>query len=359
MQDQTSTAPKTPKSSRSRPLSSAGGSQFKISAPDSSDFCYFCGKRVYLMERMSANGLFFHRNCFKCSHCNCKLKMGNYSLSKGEGGEKGKFFCSVHYRQLFMSNPEAINYSRANAPKRDTSKTDLSAEKANATQTQQETTKTSSPVHSEKEGVQREQSPEQIHVTPAEEETQPTGEVSKEVMEPAQEEGLEEKQNDEREKYSETELTSEEGHEVASDDLEKEDDTVIQTKEDTYEEEMQALEEVFVIAEEDEEQESDLQEEEETRMNDVTEEEPQCDDRSDKVTSEVTVGQESSPPVGEPEQQTNLIDIMTETGPTPTDVSTETSSTPTDITTETSPTQTDITTVISSTSTVEKRVNVY
>ena len=81
------------------------------------------------MERMSANGLFFHRNCFKCSHCNCKLKMGNYSLSKGEGGEKGKFFCSVHYRQLFMSNPEAINYSRADAPKRETSKTSLSAEK--------------------------------------------------------------------------------------------------------------------------------------------------------------------------------------------------------------------------------------
>ena len=86
------------------------------------------------MERTSANGLFFHRNCFKCSHCNCKLKMGNYSLSKGEGGEKGKFFCSVHYRQLFMSNPEAINYSRADAPKREQSKTDLPAEKEKSTQ---------------------------------------------------------------------------------------------------------------------------------------------------------------------------------------------------------------------------------
>ena len=86
------------------------------------------------MERMSANGLFFHRNCFKCSHCNCKLKMGNYSLSKGEGGEKGKFFCSVHYRQLFMSNPEAINYSRADAPKRQQSKTDLPAEKEKSIQ---------------------------------------------------------------------------------------------------------------------------------------------------------------------------------------------------------------------------------
>ena len=39
--------------------------------------------------------------------------MGNYSFTKKEGGEKGKFFCSPHYRQLFLSHPEVINYSRA------------------------------------------------------------------------------------------------------------------------------------------------------------------------------------------------------------------------------------------------------
>ncbi len=67
------------------------------------------------MERMSANGFFFHRSCFRCSHCSCQLKIGGYSLSKGDGGERGKFFCTPHYRQLFLSNPEAINYSRAGA----------------------------------------------------------------------------------------------------------------------------------------------------------------------------------------------------------------------------------------------------
>lgn len=40
--------------------------------------------------------------------------MGNYTFCKGEGSENGKFFCSPHYRQLFMSHPEVINYSRAN-----------------------------------------------------------------------------------------------------------------------------------------------------------------------------------------------------------------------------------------------------
>ena len=53
-------------------------------ATSSSDVCYYCGKKVYLMERMSANGFFFHRTCFRCTHCNCQLKIGGYSLSKGE-----------------------------------------------------------------------------------------------------------------------------------------------------------------------------------------------------------------------------------------------------------------------------------
>ena len=76
------------------------------------------------MERMSANGLFFHRSCFRCSHCNCQLKIGGYALSKGDSGEIGKFFCQAHYRQLFLSNPEAINYSRAGAVKK-TSREDI------------------------------------------------------------------------------------------------------------------------------------------------------------------------------------------------------------------------------------------
>lgn len=56
-------------------------------ATNSSDICYFCGKKVYLMERMSANGFFFHRMCFRCCHCNCQLKIGGYSLSKGQKRE--------------------------------------------------------------------------------------------------------------------------------------------------------------------------------------------------------------------------------------------------------------------------------
>ncbi|KAH0618762.1 hypothetical protein JD844_018222 [Phrynosoma platyrhinos] len=46
-----------------------------VSPVRSSDACYICGKRVYIVERVSAEGRFFHRGCFKCYHCNfyCSL----------------------------------------------------------------------------------------------------------------------------------------------------------------------------------------------------------------------------------------------------------------------------------------------
>ena len=315
LQVQSTATSAAPKTSRSRPLSSSGGSQFKISAPDSSDFCYFCGKRVYLMERMSANGLFFHRNCFKCSHCNCKLKVGNYSLSKGEGGEKGKFFCSVHYRQLFMSNPEAINYSRADAPKRETNKTELSTKKEEAieqknTILQVEATETR-PANAERDDQQK--SPKEIYIT-AEEDNE---EVPTDKVKPMSEvEG-----RHSRERGSVTEQIIEEEREFTV-QLEKKDSLVEEITEDT-EEHKSDTSEVFVpelTSEEASQQQSDLlEEEEETRNKDVAVEEPhhQNGDDAEEVPSSVTVEQEVAPQMVEPEQKTITTDLITETTLTP------------------------------------------
>ena len=64
------------------------------------------------MERQSAQGIFFHRSCFRCFHCNSQLQTGNYSYSHGSDGEKGRLYCTPYFKQLFLSNPEAINYGR-------------------------------------------------------------------------------------------------------------------------------------------------------------------------------------------------------------------------------------------------------
>ncbi|XP_016412914.1 protein-methionine sulfoxide oxidase mical3b-like [Sinocyclocheilus rhinocerous] len=50
-----------------------------------SDVCYFCGRRVYVMERLSAEGKFFHRSCFQCDHCSSTLRLSNYAYDQLHG----------------------------------------------------------------------------------------------------------------------------------------------------------------------------------------------------------------------------------------------------------------------------------
>uniref|UniRef100_A0A7N6BQS5 F-actin monooxygenase n=1 Tax=Anabas testudineus TaxID=64144 RepID=A0A7N6BQS5_ANATE len=49
-----------------------------------SDICHFCTKRVYVMERLSAEGYFFHRECFRCDVCKCTLRLGGHTFDSQE-----------------------------------------------------------------------------------------------------------------------------------------------------------------------------------------------------------------------------------------------------------------------------------
>ncbi|KAK2841840.1 hypothetical protein Q5P01_012040 [Channa striata] len=60
-----------------------------------SDICHFCTKRVYVMERLSAEGFFFHRECFRCDVCNCTLRLGGHTFDSQEVC----FYCKMHYAQ--------------------------------------------------------------------------------------------------------------------------------------------------------------------------------------------------------------------------------------------------------------------
>lgn len=46
-----------------------------------SEACHFCKQRVYLMEKISAEGLTLHRSCLKCHHCHTSLRLGESMLS--------------------------------------------------------------------------------------------------------------------------------------------------------------------------------------------------------------------------------------------------------------------------------------
>ncbi|KAG5340681.1 MICAL monooxygenase, partial [Acromyrmex heyeri] len=60
-----------------------------------SEMCHFCNKRVYLMERLSAEGKFFHRGCFRCEYCSISLRIGNHTFDREKNG--GRFYCTQHF----------------------------------------------------------------------------------------------------------------------------------------------------------------------------------------------------------------------------------------------------------------------
>ena len=53
------------------------------------DVCYFCEKKVYLVEKCAAEGVYFHRGCFRCYFCGTNLRLGAYTFQRGEN-DRGK-----------------------------------------------------------------------------------------------------------------------------------------------------------------------------------------------------------------------------------------------------------------------------
>ena len=57
----------------------------QLSTPDT---CFFCGEKVYVVERHTAEGIFFHRGCFRCHYCSGALRLGAYTFQQGGDGER-------------------------------------------------------------------------------------------------------------------------------------------------------------------------------------------------------------------------------------------------------------------------------
>ncbi|XP_063910591.1 F-actin-monooxygenase Mical isoform X3 [Zophobas morio] len=79
-----------------KPIQKSNSRPVILPSQNASEFCHFCGKRVYLMERLSAEGRFFHHGCFKCQYCNTQLRLGSYAFDR-DGIYDHKFFCIHHY----------------------------------------------------------------------------------------------------------------------------------------------------------------------------------------------------------------------------------------------------------------------
>uniref|UniRef100_A0A1Y1MKJ1 F-actin monooxygenase n=2 Tax=Photinus pyralis TaxID=7054 RepID=A0A1Y1MKJ1_PHOPY len=73
-----------------------------------SEYCHFCQKRVYLMERLSAEGRFFHRGCFKCQYCYTTLRLGSYLFDK-EGQYGYRFYCLQHFGMVDETEVDRVD----------------------------------------------------------------------------------------------------------------------------------------------------------------------------------------------------------------------------------------------------------
>uniref|UniRef100_A0A1L8DL23 F-actin monooxygenase n=1 Tax=Nyssomyia neivai TaxID=330878 RepID=A0A1L8DL23_9DIPT len=61
-----------------------------------SEICHFCKQKVYLMEKIAAEGLVLHRSCLKCNHCHTNLRLGGYAFDRDS--PDGLFYCNQHFK---------------------------------------------------------------------------------------------------------------------------------------------------------------------------------------------------------------------------------------------------------------------
>ncbi|ELW50095.1 NEDD9-interacting protein [Tupaia chinensis] len=65
------------------------------SKADSGDLCALCGGHLYVLERLCADGHFFHRSCFRCHICEATLWPAGYGRHPGDG----HYYCLQHLPQ--------------------------------------------------------------------------------------------------------------------------------------------------------------------------------------------------------------------------------------------------------------------
>ncbi|XP_048508519.1 xin actin-binding repeat-containing protein 2 isoform X11 [Athalia rosae] len=61
--------------------------------------CRSCGKVVFQMEQTKAEGLIWHKNCFRCNQCSKQLNVDNYQ------SHETTLYCKAHFKELFQPKP--------------------------------------------------------------------------------------------------------------------------------------------------------------------------------------------------------------------------------------------------------------
>ncbi|XP_066300144.1 titin homolog isoform X2 [Branchiostoma lanceolatum] len=82
------------------------------------EYCFVCGKRVWPMEKLSADDVTYHRGCFRCQKCSCVLSLREYVAYNGNLYCRPHFFeITGHRRGLFYFFTDKLTEGKAPEPK--------------------------------------------------------------------------------------------------------------------------------------------------------------------------------------------------------------------------------------------------
>ncbi|KAL8238814.1 hypothetical protein R6Q59_015381 [Mikania micrantha] len=71
------------------------------------DKCAVCKKTVYPLEKVTVEGEFYHKGCFRCTQGGCFLTPSNYAALEGN------LFCKPHFSQLFKEKGSYAHLKQA------------------------------------------------------------------------------------------------------------------------------------------------------------------------------------------------------------------------------------------------------
>ncbi|XP_055384739.1 F-actin-monooxygenase Mical isoform X4 [Condylostylus longicornis] len=93
-----------------------------FSKQTTSEKCHFCKQTVYLMEKVTTEGLTLHRSCLKCHHCHTNLRLGAYAFDRDD--PDGRFYCTQHFKLPAKAVRPVVKKSKPKKPLADTTNID-------------------------------------------------------------------------------------------------------------------------------------------------------------------------------------------------------------------------------------------
>ncbi|XP_050226701.1 LIM domain-containing protein PLIM2b-like [Mercurialis annua] len=95
------------------------------------DKCAKCKKTAYPLEKLSVEGEFYHKSCFRCSHGGCSVTTSSYAALDGI------IYCKPHFAQLFKEKGSYNHLTQSASIKKNLENTIEEEEKAEEVQAEE------------------------------------------------------------------------------------------------------------------------------------------------------------------------------------------------------------------------------